>query len=145
MGLEADQRQMVIDESRSWLRTPFRMNANVKGAGVDCGRFLVSVYGAAGLAVPEELDHWPVDWAHHALAAADPYVKIILDYTSEITNPKPGDFCLTRMGRAFSHSAIIIDLPVIIHCTEAHGVVYGNITQYPFERRPIRYFTFWGK
>jgi cell wall-associated NlpC family hydrolase len=38
-----DERAAVVAEARTWIKTPWRHMADIKGAGVDCAMLLVRV------------------------------------------------------------------------------------------------------
>ena len=46
-----------------------------------------------------------------------------------------------KFGRVFSHGAIVVDWPRLIHAYWAIGVVWGNATLHPLKHRPVRFFT----
>jgi NlpC/P60 family putative phage cell wall peptidase len=43
------KRAELVAEGRSWLRTPFRHQARVKGAGVDCANLIIAVGEVCGV------------------------------------------------------------------------------------------------
>lgn len=136
------ERLAVIAEARTWIGTPFHQNAALKGIGVDCGRFLTEVYGACGIAVPRDLEHWPKDWMMHA--DGEQYLSIIRKFAREVESPQPGDVILFRFGRAYSHSAIIVEYPrVMIHSGWRSGVQIGSAAETMFARRPKLFFSPW--
>lgn len=54
LPLEIEQRAAFIGEGKTWLGTPFRDQADVKGGGVDCAMFLVCCATAIGI-LPQDL------------------------------------------------------------------------------------------
>lgn len=44
-------------------------------------------------------------------------------------SPLPADFVVFKFGRTFSHGAIVVDWPLIIHSYIPHGVQLGNALQ----------------
>ena len=140
---EFAERVTAVREAESWLGTPFHANAAVKGAGVDCGRFLVEVYRAAGLSVPEKLEHWPIDWAHHSQAKGEPYLTIVRKFALEVETPGPGDFALFKIGRAHSHSAIVVKWPNVIHAMCQGKVERADASKAPLSGRAVKFFSFW--
>lgn len=46
--------QHIVDEARSWVGTPFRHQARIKGLGVDCVGLLVGVGEVLGLEVYDQ-------------------------------------------------------------------------------------------
>ena len=51
---------------------------------------------------------------------------------------------LTKFGRTYSHSAIVIDYPRVIHAYAVDKVVtYADLHKDPFVHREKKYFTAW--
>ena len=46
----------------------------------------------------------------------------------EVAAPQPGDFALFHVGRVYSHGAIVIDWPRIIHAVNPRGVVLADVS-----------------
>ena len=120
-----EQRQAVIDEARSWLRTPYRSNARLKGAGADCAMLPLDVY-ASVLGLPTvPIPAYQAEWhLHHD-------VEVYLDTVRalggiEVQAPQPGDFALWRVGRVYSHGAIVVDWPNVIHAVNPSGVILAS-------------------
>lgn len=133
---EAFERAAVVAEARSWLRTPYHHMGRVKGAGVDCATLLAEVYARTGVIAPVSIPYYPPDW--HLHRDAERYLGFVLDYAQEIScvaqasaesrrepscEAKPGDLALWRFGRCFSHGAIVIDWPLVIHAYAGRGCV----------------------
>jgi len=111
---EQEQRQRVVAVAKTYLGTPYHSHARVKGAGVDCLTLLSCVWEESGLIPRVKLPHYSEDYFKHK--GGELYLKGLLDYTVEIeTPPEPGDIVLWKFGRCFSHGAIVIDWPHIIH------------------------------
>lgn len=139
------QRQAVIDEAMTWLRTPHHNMARIKGAGVDCGQFPIAVYSTIGL-MP---DIKPERYAHdfHLHKNQEWYLSIAQAYGREFAGPpKKGDFVLYKIGRVFSHGAIVIEWPRVIHAALGIGVVLDNGEQGFLASKHVRekkFFTLW--
>lgn len=159
--LEAHQRAAIVAEARSWLGTPYHHEARVKGrdGGVDCAQLLIGVYAAVGLIPPLDIPHYPPDW--HLHRDAERYLGIVLQHAREIQpafgeGPLPGDVVVWRFGRCFSHGAIVIDWPVVIHAHLGRRCALENVEQAHWLRyvgesrtgrgrvRPMRCFSYWG-
>jgi len=142
--LESAQRQAVIAEALSWLSTPFHHEAMVKGAGVDCGMLLVAVYRAAGLIPAITVEHYAYQW--HLHKSEEKYLEYLSQFGREIPEGEqgPGDVVIWKMGRCFSHAAIITSWPLIIHAAVGLGVVtdhaQGNLR---FQGRERKFFSPW--
>lgn len=145
---EAEQRRAVADEALSWQGTPYHDRADIKGVGVDCGMFPIRVYAAVGL-IPADLrpDQYSPQWNLHQ--RAELYLGFIRAYTGEVTRETAGlgDFVVWKYGHTYSHGAIILDRPAIIHATIRGRTVHlGDMDQdEDFATRPAMFFTLWPK
>jgi cell wall-associated NlpC family hydrolase len=111
---EAEGRARVVEIARSWLGTPYRHAARVKGAGVDCAQILVAVYHEAGLIPDLQISTYSAQWHMHR--SEERYLNIVLAHAHEIEGPpKPGDVVLWKFARTFSHGAIVTAWPQVIH------------------------------
>lgn len=116
-------REVVVREAQSWIKTPYHSNADVKGAGVDCGMLLVRVFVDTGCVPPFDPRPYPPQWNFHQ--KAEKYMAWVRDRAIEVPGPDdgreplPGDIVLFRYGLCFAHGGIVQDWPVIIHA-------YGN-------------------
>jgi cell wall-associated NlpC family hydrolase len=111
----------VINEALSWLGTPYHHEARVKGAGVDCGQFPAAVYEACGLIPHVGIEPYPHDW--HLHRDDERYLGYVERHFFKADSPMPGDLALFRYGRAISHSAIVIEWPLVIHAYITAGAV----------------------
>jgi cell wall-associated NlpC family hydrolase len=127
----AEQRASVIDEAMSWRGTPYIPSGRIKGVngGCDCLTFLVGVFENAGI-IPEgqPLPVYAHDWHLHNhteyyLLGKDD-MPGVLHFCREVdgSEMKPGDVVLWKFGLDYSHAAIVVDWPQIIHA---------------FSRRPV--------
>jgi cell wall-associated NlpC family hydrolase len=108
-------RQQIVDEAKTWLGTKWHHEARIKGAGVDCGLYLLETYKNVGLVEDIKVDHYPKDFMFHR--NEEFFIELIQLFSHEILEPPylPGDVIIFRFGRIFSHAAIILDWPNIIH------------------------------
>ena len=148
---EQEERAKVVKEALSWQKTPYRHMARVKGAGADCLTFMACVFENCGLIEKIEIPFYSKDWMNHR--SAERYVEGLLQYTKEIsTPPLPGDIIVWKVGRCFSHGALVIDYPRIIHAQAGVGVMQENAENAAWlthekngETRQRRVFSYWGK
>ncbi|GAC1495948.1 MAG: NlpC/P60 family protein [Steroidobacteraceae bacterium] len=139
ISMAEDTRARVIVAARSWIGTPFHTGARVKGAGVDCGHFLCAVFEEAGLVSKIELGSYPVDW--HLHQADERYLQVLEQYMHVIAAPpQMGDVAMFRVGRAWSHGAIVLAWPRCIH---AHvvGVEYTDASKEPLATKPVKFYS----
>lgn len=144
LDITPELRNRVVKEAIEWIGTPFHHEARVKGAGVDCLQILAAVYHAAGIVSHIDVPHYPMDWMIHR--DEERYLNGVKLYADEVPGPPermplPGDIVIMKLGRTFSHGAIVIEWPRLIHAYYSAGqVIYGSADTVPFSRRPLRFF-----
>ena len=148
MTREAEGRARVVAEAMTWLRTPYHHRGKLKGVGVDCAQLPLVVYAAAGVIEDFDTGDYPFDWHQHR--AEERYAGIVLTLMRElaaIDQVLPGDLILWKFGRAYSHGALVIALPQVIHASRKDdGVVLADLDRdSELMGRPARYFSFWGR
>lgn len=118
-------REKIVNAAISWLRTRWHHRQCKKGAGVDCGRFIHAAYEEAGLVGPEDFGSYPADWMMHR--SEERYLAWVEKYLDRVDTPLPGDVAVWKYGHCFSHGAIVIDWPTIIHSYRPErAVVWGD-------------------
>lgn len=149
------EREKVIEVAKTWLGTGYHHMGRIKGAGADCLTLLAEVYFEAGLIPKIQIPYYPHDW--HLHRSEEKYLKGLLNYTKEIEKPEKGDIVLWKFGRCFSHGAIVIDWPQVIHSYTGRGCTYedaeaaqflkkvGENTESNGQLRPHKFFSFWNK
>jgi len=137
------RRTVVIAEAQTWMGTPWHHAARVRGAGVDCGLFLAAVYEAAGLAPHLEPDQYPQDWMLHT--SEELLLNQVQAYAREVAAPQPGDIALWQIGRTWSHAAIVLAWPRVIHTLAGCGVMEDDASvTAALVHHPVRFFSPWG-
>jgi len=121
------KRQLIIDEARTWLGTPYHHQGRVKDAGVDCAMLLAEVYHACNLIPYIDPTPYPPDWHFHR--DEERYLGWVRRYAHPVDVPQPGDIALFQFGRCISHGAIVVAWPTIIHAYIREGCVLGNAEQ----------------
>jgi cell wall-associated NlpC family hydrolase len=123
---EATRRADVIREAVSWIGTPFRFSQQEKGLGCDCGNFVMGVFGNCGW--PKQRFTFPRQFFKNR--NEEIYRAELEKRCALVESPAPGDIALFHVGRVYWHGAIVVEWPTrIIHCTEAHGVCYGDASK----------------
>lgn len=152
---EAEQREIVIEEAKSWLGTMYVHMGRVKAVkdaegkiidvgGTDCAQFVWSVYYACGLAPFVPLEYYPRDWHMHR--SAEKYLDAVRANSHEVDDPQPGDLVMYKMGRTYSHGAIIVEprWPKIVHAYFASDMVTeddGDAGR--LAGRPMLFYSVW--
>lgn len=134
----AQARQQVIDEARRWLGAKWQHNACVRYKAVDCGLILADVFTQCGLIEKPEIDKYPRDWALHR--DEERYLAVVERYAHQVETPLSGDIAIWKVGRSFSHGAIVVDWPKIIHAHTC-GVILDDGKQVAFAGRPVRFYS----
>ena len=151
--LEQTQRERVVNIAKEYLGTPYHNCGRVKGAGVDCLTFLAGVFEEAGLVPALEIPKYSPQW--HLHQGGEKYLEGLLQYTKPVLKPQMGDIALFRFGRTYSHAAIVIEWPQIIHSWYSTGCVLDDAEanqQFAFigeaaadqgKPRPKKFFSYW--
>ena len=124
--LTTEQRTRIVAAAREWLGTPYHHHARVKHAGADCAMFPLAVYQECGvLPLDYQPPEYSVQW--HLHRSEELYLKEIRRFVSEIEGPpQPADFIVFRFGRTYSHGAIVVEWPIVIHSYIPHGVLLSD-------------------
>jgi cell wall-associated NlpC family hydrolase len=141
-------RAALVDQARSWLLTPWHHNACLKGehgGGVDCGQLIKACYVDAGLVPDFEIGQYPRDW--HLHRSEERYLGWVEDRLDRTASPLPGDVAVWKFGRCFSHGAIVVEWPTIIHAyLLERKVCYGDGTAGQLgPPREVRFYTISGR
>jgi len=153
---EPQQRAAVIEEARSWLRTPYHHMGRVKGAGCDCYTLLLEVFGKVGLFTSQdEESFYPRDWFLHA--SNDHYKFRILRHAGEMVErfcsatemKTAGNIVLVRVagkrGSIDMHGGIILAWPKVIHAYPP-CVMEADARYHPaFVAGRLEFFSPWAK
>lgn len=136
----------VVAEARSWLGTPYRHQAAVKGAGADCLGLVRGVWRSLHGNEPEEVPPYTPDWSEPSRdellwRAA---MRHLLPRDGRV--PLPGDVILFRMrdGSVAKHLGIAAESgpsASFVHAYSGHGVVESPLSA-PWARRIVACFAF---
>lgn len=123
--ITAEAQARVREVALSWVGTPYRDRARVKGpeGGTDCAHLLIGVFSEAGLIKPFDPGFYPRDW--HLHVGDERYLRYVLDYADETAPPwEPGDVLMFR-GRPWpssGHAGIYIGDGMIVHAVSNRRV-----------------------
>ncbi|MBI5113047.1 MAG: C40 family peptidase [Rhodovulum sp.] len=131
------ERATIVAEARSWIGTPYRHQASVKGVGCDCLGLVRGVWRALHGDEPELLPAYTPDWAEATgrdtlLAAAHRHLITIAPDTA-----RPGDVLLFRWraGLPAKHAAIVTAPDLMVHAHD--GARVAEVVIAPWWRRRI--------
>src|SRR5260370_34774772 len=120
--LSAQQRAAVLQAAGSWIPTPYHHQAALKGVGADCAMFPIAVYKECGI-LPESYQPPEYSTQWHLHHSEELYLAEIAKFCTEKADPpQPADFVVFQFGRTFSHGAIVVDWPMVVHSYIPHGV-----------------------
>ena len=148
--IESYERSLVVGIAFEYLKTPYHPCAKLKGIGVDCLTLLSCVFEDAGLVENVPLPNYSPQFMMNR--SDEQYMSGLLEYTHEIhTPPKPGDIVLWKFGRCFSHSAIVVEWPIVIHAHIGSGTQLEDVSKAVWlsdmkdgSPRPRKFFSYWG-
>jgi NlpC/P60 family putative phage cell wall peptidase len=132
-------RDSIIAEARSWIGTPYRHQASLKGVGCDCLGLVRGVWRATSGEEPEAVPAYAPDWAEasgkEALAAAAR--RHLIEIGAE--NFAPGDVLLFRWRQNFpaKHAAIVTAPYLMVHAHD--GAAVAEVALAPWWRRRLAY------
>jgi cell wall-associated NlpC family hydrolase len=132
----------VVREALRWEGTPYHHRARLRGVGVDCAMLPAAVYEAVGLIPRVEPDYSP-QWMLHR--DEEQFLGWVTRFAREIPREAvgAGDLAIWKYGRCYSHSAIVIDMPEVLHAViHGGGVLRGNADRdEELRSRPVKFFT----
>lgn len=142
---EQEQRAAVVIEARTWIRTPFHHASRLKGVGADCETFLCEVFSAAGLFQARNIPYVPQQWFLNT--REELYLKYLSQYAVEFDPakrpPEPGDIVCVKSRWVYSHGAIVIAWPRVIHCHPPCVMESSAIFNPVFQGRMMKFFNPW--
>lgn len=131
-------REAIVAEARSWIGTPYRHQASLKGVGCDCLGLVRGVWRALYGAEPESVPPYAPDWAE--AARGEPFAEAALRHMIAIEGAfAPGDVLLFRWraGLAAKHAGIATAQDRMVHAHERACV--AEIALSPWWRRRIAF------
>lgn len=120
-------RSRVVAVAREWIGTPFLAGECLKGRGCDCGSLLAGVFAEAGVIQPLPLGKY--DHLAPCMKGDAFYLARIASLADEVheSRAQPGDIVVYRIGRAYSHAALIVHWPEsVIHADGRRGVTAAH-------------------
>lgn len=152
---ELDQRLAVVREARRWTGTPYHHHAAVLGAGVDCAQIILEAFVGAGIVERFTVDQYNHDW--HLHRSEERYLEVVESYCHRVDDSElpleerpdftaqPGDVLVFRVGRTYSHGAIVTKWPRIIHSYFPSRMVEEvDLQGTPMAFKPMRVYSYWG-
>jgi NlpC/P60 family putative phage cell wall peptidase len=131
--------ELIVSEARSWIGTPYRHQASLKGVGCDCLGLVTGVWRAFYGELPERAPPYAPDWAEAGAgeALADAAARHLVPCKG--SDIEAGDVLIFRWRPhiAAKHLAIATGPDRMIHAHDGAAVAEVAIT--PFWRRKIAF------
>lgn len=132
-------RTQIVQEARSWIGTPYRHQASVRGVGCDCLGLVRGVWRAVIGEEPEQVPPYARDWAESSgdeqLAGAGlrHFVPVGLN------EYRAGDVLLFRWRGGFpaKHAAIVTSQNSMVHAHD--GAAVTEVTILPWWKRRLAF------
>jgi NlpC/P60 family putative phage cell wall peptidase len=135
--MSAQSRKQALEEARSWLGTPYRHQASLKGAGSDCLGLVRGIWRSLYGDEPEAAPPYTPDWAERGgdetlLHAARRWLVEI-----DPCQAAAGDVLVFRFGAGHpaKHCAILSTSTRMIHAW--HGAAVCETALAPWWRRRL--------
>lgn len=132
-------RSHIVAEARSWIGTPYRHQASLKGVGCDCLGLVRGLWRALYGEEPERVPPYARDWAE--VATREPLAEAGLRHLVpvDVARFAPGDVLLFRWraGLVAKHAAIVASHETMIHAHD--GAAVAEVALAPWWRRRIAY------
>lgn len=132
-------RQDIIAEARSWIGTPYRHQASLKGVGCDCLGLIRGVWRNVIGDEPERAPPYAPDWAE--AARGEPLAEAAARHLRPIACDQfvAGDVLLFRWREqlAAKHLAIVSAPDLMVHAHD--GACVAEVALAPWWRRRIAY------
>jgi NlpC/P60 family putative phage cell wall peptidase len=132
-------RAAIVAEARSWIGTPYRHQASLKGVGCDCLGLVRGVWRALIGAEPERVPPYSPDWAEagQSETLADAALRHLVPVAPE--DFAPGDVLLFRwrVGLVAKHAAIATAPERMVHAHD--GAAVAEVALAPWWRRRLAY------
>ncbi|AXS39969.1 NlpC/P60 family protein [Breoghania sp. L-A4] len=141
------RRDDIVAEARSWIGTPYRHQASLKGAGCDCLGLIRGVWRAVHGAEPERPPAYAPDWAE--AGGAETLAEAAGRHLLEIApaEARPGDVLLFRWapGHPAKHAGILSvqatqrESARFIHAYEGQGALETRLVPWWARRLAFAY------
>jgi cell wall-associated NlpC family hydrolase len=145
--LYTKDRERIIAEAAEWLHTPYRGWSRCKHYGADCLGFVAGVFVNMGhITEKEATAAIPTDYSLQIGQHQEDteYLSGIMTFMDEIKEheARAGDVVMFKIAMAYTHSAIIVKWPLVIHCLAHGGVRYADAKRCPvLVGKAARFFT----
>jgi NlpC/P60 family putative phage cell wall peptidase len=132
-------RQDIVTETRTWIGTPYRHQASLRGVGCDCLGLVRGVWRAVIGTEPERAPPYAPDWAE--AASGEPLADAAARHLVAIDRDafRAGDLLLFRWRASLpaKHAAIVTAPDWMVHAHD--GAAVAEVAIAPWWRRRLAY------
>jgi NlpC/P60 family putative phage cell wall peptidase len=132
-------RSAIVAEARSWIGTPYRHQASLKGVGCDCLGLVRGIWRNVFVDEPESVPAYAPDWAE--ASGQEILAQAARRHMTEIspTDFSAGDVLLFRWRERFpaKHAAIVTAPDLMVHAHD--GAAVAEVAIAPWWRRRLAY------
>lgn len=132
-------RDIVLTEARRWLGAKWRHEARVRYVACDCGQLLLAVYHDCGLIPDITVEKYARQWSLHQ--KDERFLKLLDAYARPVAEPLPADIAIWKTAKTYSHAAIVLDWPHIIHADINEGVTLADAAQGRLPAFPVKFYS----
>ena len=129
----------IIAQARSWIGTPYRHQASLKGVGCDCLGLVRGVWRELIGTEPERAPPYTPDWAE--ASGAESLAQAAARHLIPVTPADfaPGDVVLFRWRANLpaKHAAIVTSPETMVHAHD--GAAVAEVALAPWWRRRLAY------
>lgn len=129
----------IVAEARSWIGTPYRHQASLKGVGCDCLGLVRGVWRTLYGEEPERMPAYSRDWAEAGLR--ETLAEAGRRHLAPVVRGamQPGDVLLFRWraGLIAKHAAIMTSDCAMVHAHD--GAAVAEVALAPWWRRRLAY------
>jgi cell wall-associated NlpC family hydrolase len=139
------EREAIVKEALEWQKTPYIHMGRVKGAGTDCGMYLLGVWENCGLLPHIDVPYYPFDIA--ANCSSPMYLNFVEKYCHKVDREAlPGDILLYKFpgSRTPHHCSIVVDEEFCVHSYVRQGIILSNRRGYKQHEVGLYSFNGWG-
>ena len=138
-------RAEILRQAETWIGTPWKHQARLKGVGADCVGFVYGVYKAVGgVPVAEPPTDYPASW--HVWNKEERLYKEAVKsglVEKSVSELRPGDVILFRIGTmAASHLGIMAENGLFLHSFQTMARVQPSTLEGAWRRRIAYVFEF---
>lgn len=153
LEMEEYQRELVVEEAKSWVGTPYLQQGDIKGPSgcIDCSMILVRCWVDTGVVKPFDPRPYSPSW--HLHRDEELYLEWLQTVGVEVEHPRAGDVVCWRFGRCFSHGGIMVSKNRVVQASMAHKTTYIASLDEPWLKfmkdgktlRPRKFFDIWAR